>query len=752
MVFKCLIVKYIILYSPKKVLFHLIFFLLFAINISACNNDIIGIINGDFIKVNSPIIEILFPKNESSDIPVNSSIIMISSEEMDMFSLQENSFLVKAENEVKVLLHVEQSSRLVYTFTPINNLDSLSTYNFGVYQTLRSQLGEQLENDISITFNTANDKIPPDIPVLNIERVSLNTNSLTWHFNDINSPNITDLSNFVIYRNDNPPIPVPEVDIAKNFNILSLIDNNTSILKILDAQVFTMDDIIDEDSFYQYAVSSRDKYENNSYPVFMPCIKQLTITPGPDQYTQTTLSYELNIPASIQFSMDYEPGIRFDNASSLSDIFPLSDETTGNIIFESAPGGTVYFGYTVIDANESSYKTCTWTPLSNTTKSYSENLSLVEYVTDEPGGIYFEDYNSNINKVLMTIGSQIYEIDLNTRTGSFITDGNDTSKQACYNSDGSKIVFATTAEDFNPDATNQALITNTSNYQIAEWDRATGDITFLTDGAGQSYYPVYHPDGNKVVFTTKATNFITTGSSPYAPEDDHTGYYEIAEWTRGDDLDDAKYITDSARDSENVRYDNTGDRIVFDSEATNINNIYFNTSNADNIFEWSRDTGGFTWISQNTEGQDSMRPRYSDDGNKIVFESDVDSFNGTHTYTIYEQIVEWDRATGINTYLTDGNAHSSSPRYNNNNTKLVFSTRATNFYGQYTNTTYEQIAEISFETSTIHYLTDGDNHSLIPFYNEDSSKIIFETRADNFTGGVVHTTTGTRQLAIINRP
>ena len=332
------------------------------------------------------------------------------------------------------------------------------------------------------------------------------------------------------------------------------------------------------------------------------------------------------------------------------------------------------------------------------------------------------DINSNrllLGSLLIDDGISTISYSSNSNLGSYLTDGDYNSSGASYSSDGSKVVFSTSADNFS------GTHINTSATQIAEWDRNTGIITYLTDGDNYSYSPQYNSDGSKVVFYTDCNTFSGTHSYP-----DST---QIAEWERGSGT--VTYLTDGEYGCYYPDYSYDDSRVVFETDSNNFSGSH-SFPDTVQIEEWERGTGIVTFL---TDGDsDSFKPQYNSDASKIVFYTHADNFIGVHTQTVVEQIAELDRSTGTITYLTDGDDESLDPEYSNDDSKILFPTAADSFIGVHTNSDYRQVAEWDRITGFVVYLTDADNHTYAPQYCHDKNEIIFSTDADIYSGAHIN--------------
>lgn len=265
--------------------------------------------------------------------------------------------------------------------------------------------------------------------------------------------------------------------------------------------------------------------------------------------------------------------------------------------------------------------------------------------------------------------SQIAEWDRATGKAVYLTDGDFWSDFPEYSPDGNRVVFQTRSGGFSGKFTARKNEWGDPEQQIAEWDRKTGKVTYLTDGDGESSRPRYSPDGKRIVFATGALNLSSTPPGRR---------YQIAE------LDVAsgkiKYLTNGDSSSKDPTYSPDGKRVLFETSA---NFEGQNSSGKTQLAEIELATGKIMYVTQGDDG--SVTASYSADGARIAFVTRSGNFEGTHTerkdeYGNVAQIAEWSRATGKVGYLTDGDKPSLWPTYSKKGS-IVFQTQADNFSG-----------------------------------------------------------------------
>jgi len=202
-------------------------------------------------------------------------------------------------------------------------------------------------------------------------------------------------------------------------------------------------------------------------------------------------------------------------------------------------------------------------------------------------------------------------------TGNGGLEGNNTSGDPVFSPDGTKIAFTSDASNLVTGDTNGAR-------DIFLKDLTTGAITLIsTDSSGaqangNSDAVVFSPDGTKILFSSTASNLVnddTNGTSDIFIKDLTTGAV-------------TRVSTDSAGvegngHSDNAHFSPDGTKVVFRSLASNL--VTGDTNAVRDSFVKDLVTGEITRISTDLLGNqanaESLRPVFSPDGTKIVFDS-----------------------------------------------------------------------------------------------------------------------------------
>jgi hypothetical protein len=255
---------------------------------------------------------------------------------------------------------------------------------------------------------------------------------------------------------------------------------------------------------------------------------------------------------------------------------------------------------------------------------------------------------------------------------------NDHSERPSISADGRFVAFASTASNLVPNDTNNAS-------DIFVYDRLHGTIervSVRSDG-GQanfgSFAPAISADGNVVVFYSFATNLYANDTNNVADIFAHnrsTGQTELISRVIDGVANNISYDPDVSADG---RY------VTFWSYASNL--VGGDTNNAADVFWYDRLAQTMFRVSVDSNGVqgngDSMRPRISGDGQRIVFESLASNLvlgDGNN----YKDIFVHDRGTGqtqrvsVSSAGTEANGESFEAAISANGEVVAFVSLANN--------------------------------------------------------------------------
>jgi Ca2+-binding RTX toxin-like protein len=308
-------------------------------------------------------------------------------------------------------------------------------------------------------------------------------------------------------------------------------------------------------------------------------------------------------------------------------------------------------------------------------------------------------------------GSDIFVKDLTTgvvtvvstmKNGSQATGDSDF---ATLSSDGTKVLFQSTAED---------LVGNDSNgySDIFVKNLKTGTVRLLSadadgvEGNGGSGHAVFSANGKLIAFESTASSFVSGDSNG-------VGDVFVKDLVSDDIIrvSSAKDGTVGNASSSNVSFDAGGNKAIFTSYASNL--VGYDNNDVSDVFIKNLNTGGVRLVSTNADGElgdgDSFGGVFSPDGTRIAFFSNAtnlvdDDTNGV-TDAFVKDLVSGDvyRTSLANSGL-QGNFASTVINWSPDGTQLIFQSQASNL----TTDTNTNNAHDVF-VATIDFPADGDD-------------------------------------------
>ncbi|MDB2426199.1 hypothetical protein N9W41_01505 [bacterium] len=283
--------------------------------------------------------------------------------------------------------------------------------------------------------------------------------------------------------------------------------------------------------------------------------------------------------------------------------------------------------------------------------------------------------------------SQIFMVDLNNLNQlpqllSTLADGTTPSNGYCnypsFSPDGNKVIFNSTAINFgSPSGKNQIYMVELNNLnQNPQLLSSLADGT--TPGDDSSFAPHFRPDGNFVIFSSKAFNF---GAG---------GVYQIY-MVDLNNLNQSPLLLSSLADGVTTgngssmlgTFNPSGTHVVFRSNASNFGSSLYQSyrveiANLNQSPELLSTTDGVT-----PGDGDSYEPIFSNDGNKVSFSSRALNFGSLGQFQIVtKNLLDLSEPPVIISTLADGitqgNSTSSYPRFTLNDSNIIFSSNATN--------------------------------------------------------------------------
>ena len=212
---------------------------------------------------------------------------------------------------------------------------------------------------------------------------------------------------------------------------------------------------------------------------------------------------------------------------------------------------------------------------------------------------------------------QIYYRDYRTTSLPIpVTNGNDDSLNPKVSGDGSTIVFHSRASDLVPDDTNE-------HEDVFLFDVQTQQIVMAmnfdtnSQGNGGSFYPSVNYDGTKIAFESEATNLTQVGSSGR----------QVFLWDRTvGTFGEITRISNGTGNSLEPSINGAGNRIVFSSYATDLVAGEADNNGHTDIFLYDTNSSTTTRINKNLFGLEatggpSNQPKISGNGSIVVFRS-----------------------------------------------------------------------------------------------------------------------------------
>lgn len=368
-----------------------------------------------------------------------------------------------------------------------------------------------------------------------------------------------------------------------------------------------------------------------------------------------------------------------------------------------------------------------------------------------------QNHSVNGNRsVIATISSGSYNIGSSASAQIKIVDGptnvfadllslapNADISSVSISDNGRYVAFASEASNIVSGDTN-----GVSDIFVVDTISKTKIRIMATGGAepnAESRSPMISADGNFVVFSSRATNFV-----------DRSDNEDIYMWKRA--TGEITYVShgignDSlGGDSGHPFVSSHGDFVVFDSTATNL--VRGSTNNLSNIFLFATATGQLTQVNLNPDGSQftapSFRPSVSSDGNQIVFES-TQAVNGDSD--TYSDIILANRQANTLTRVsapatgTANNGPSTRARISQLGNSVVYESassmivsngldRSSNIFKYNIATGVNQPVSISNAGKM------GDKPSEFPSVDSQGDGVLFVSSARNLDGGFNCTTSG----------
>ncbi len=321
--------------------------------------------------------------------------------------------------------------------------------------------------------------------------------------------------------------------------------------------------------------------------------------------------------------------------------------------------------------------------------------------------------------------------------------------------DGRYVVFTSSSNDLTGDVQNNGNDTDVYLYEVATGtltlvSEATGGGT----GDARSSSPIISDDGSTVVFWSKASDLVA-GFTDGNGGDDDIYLYDMASGTitlvsesttPGTSGDDQSYVGHLSAD---------GSLVVFESEASDLTGDADGNSGSNDVYLYDVDSGTTTLISESTTpgtsgNGGSEKPRITPDGDRVVFESyasdltgDADGNGGSNDVYLYN--VDSGSLTLVSESTTPGiggEDQSNSPRITADGHFVYFGSRATDLTNDTDGNSGKPdiyVRNVSSSTTTLVSEsttpgTGGNAASKSPRFSADGSLMVFYSSATDLTG------------------
>ncbi|MBR0708015.1 DPP IV N-terminal domain-containing protein [Bradyrhizobium liaoningense] len=304
------------------------------------------------------------------------------------------------------------------------------------------------------------------------------------------------------------------------------------------------------------------------------------------------------------------------------------------------------------------------------------------------------------------------------------------SVQAVFSPDGTKVAFASYADNLVPGDTNGAP-------DVFVKDLSTGAITLVsTDASGVQlggYQPIFSPDGTKLAFAAGADIFV---------KDLATGALTRVSTSASGEQADGFSTT-------NPIFSPDGTKVAFLSDADNL--VPDDTDHLRDIFIKDLTTGAITLIAPNPynggpgnggdENGFTFPPSFSPDGTKIVFGSNT-GFGDTTEIYIKDLAIGTTTLVSVSASGARGDHGSFDPVFSPDGTKVAFYTFAETLVPGSNNNRIGNIVIKDLTTGAVTLVsTDADGipqnngEAQKPVFSPDGTKIAFYSSATNLVPG-----------------
>lgn len=372
--------------------------------------------------------------------------------------------------------------------------------------------------------------------------------------------------------------------------------------------------------------------------------------------------------------------------------------------------------------------------------------------------------------VFYSFASNFVENDTNNRVDIFIKDlitgiisrvstdkdgneANGNSDSPSFSPDGNKILFTSAATN---------LVSNSTNdgYAVFIKDIIDNSITMVSTSYNGShpdadcFNPSFSKDGKKVVFSSNASNLISSDTNGY--EDVFVKYLSSGFISR---VSTSSTGTQANKYSREASFSPNGENVIFTSEASNlvsddtngVNDIFMKNILNQSIIRVSTDSDDDEVFGSGDEDDEgSWGSSFSPDGSKVLFSSQAITLIDNDTNYRIDLFLK-DLETGEVTILStnssgvQANHDSYEAKFSYDGNKVIFTSAASNLIDGDTNNTYDiYIKDLTsgmfsrVSTNSLGY--QSNSFSTEASFSNDGKKIVFTSNASN----LVETDTNSR--------
>ncbi len=343
----------------------------------------------------------------------------------------------------------------------------------------------------------------------------------------------------------------------------------------------------------------------------------------------------------------------------------------------------------------------------------------------------------------------VYQSIVRVSTTSSGLGGDHGSGDPVVSPDGTKVVFASDADDLVVGDTNGVT-------DLFLKDLATGAITRIsTDTAGAqandaSAGPVYFSaDSSKIIFTSAATNLVAgdTNNRPDVFVKTLSTGVTIRVSTDG-----AGVQANSGTISVSASISGDGNLVAFDDNATNL--VGVDTNGAKDVFVKNLTSGAVVLASTDSGGTQgngtSLQPFLSPDGTKVAFLSSSTNLVAGDTNGFIDVFVKILSGAGAGTTTristdsagaqSNGNSVDTRISFSADGTKVVFSSAASNLVAGDTNGVTDvfvkdMVSGVTTLVSTSSAGALGNGSSSLASFSPDGTRVMFTSSASNLVTG-----------------